>query len=148
MLPEIGFLIHGRSQLLIYVTSIRFKLMKFTQTLFVSVNSLFCMKITASVKKALIKIMVCAMYTYLFLLFTYTHLFCSKIKSWQGCCFHQQITPQTTVQLYILQDYSSVRIGLSMNNKRHTLQYTPCQFKQFTFRLFLQIKYVKVMFES
>ena len=51
----------------------------------------------------------------------YTLLFFWKIKS---CCyrsFPQQIRLQTTVQLYILRDCSSVSIGFSMNNKRHTL---------------------------
>ena len=31
------------------------------------------------------------------------------------------LRPQTTVQLYILGYYSSVRIGFNMNNKHHTL---------------------------
>ena len=34
--------------------------------------------------------------------------------------FPQWIRPQTTVQWYILWDYSSVRIGFSFINKRHT----------------------------
>ena len=33
----------------------------------------------------------------------------------------QQIRTQTTVQLCILQDYCSVRFGLNMNHKRHTM---------------------------
>ena len=52
---------------------------------------------------------------------TYTLLFYWKIKS---CCdryFPQQIRPQTTVQLYVLRDYSNVRIGFNIINKRHIL---------------------------
>ena len=57
--------------------------------------------------------------THVFLILTL--LFCWKIKSCD-CCFHQQIWPQTTVQLYIaIQGYSSVRIGFNMINKRHIL---------------------------
>ena len=37
------------------------------------------------------------------------------------CCFPQQIRPQITVQLYIVREYSSVRIVFNAINKRHTL---------------------------
>ena len=37
------------------------------------------------------------------------------------CPIPQQIRPQTTVHICILQDYSNVRFGLNMNQKRHTL---------------------------
>ena len=43
--------------------------------------------------------------------------FCWKTKSCCDRCFSEQIRPQTTVQLYVLQDYSSVRIGFNMINK-------------------------------
>ena len=59
-------------------------------------------------------------YIHLPIFFSYTDTICNKIKSFYDCCFPQQITLQTTVQLYILQDYSSLRIG-NMNSKRHTL---------------------------
>ena len=36
-------------------------------------------------------------------------------------CFPLQIIPQTTVQLYMLQDYPNVRIGFNTINKHHTL---------------------------
>ena len=49
--------------------------------------------------------------------FTYTLLVCSKIKSCCDHCFPQQFRPQNAFQLYILLDYSSGRIGFSMNNK-------------------------------
>ena len=79
------------------------------------------MKVFASVIKARIKIVVGAIYTNLFFSYTYTFLFCWKIKSCCDPCFPQQIRPQTPVQLYILQDYSSERIGFSMINKRQTV---------------------------
>ena len=53
------------------------------------------------------RIVVCAIYTSLFFLL--------------HCCFPLQIRPQTTVQWYILPDYSSVRIGFNVINKHHTL---------------------------
>ena len=56
--------------------------------------------------------------TYYFLL--HTLFSCSKIKSCD-LCVPQEIRPQTIVQLYLLQDYSSVRISSNMNNKYHTL---------------------------
>ena len=74
----------------------------------------FHMKITAIVMKI-------TAWCYLHLpvfSFTYTLLVCGKINSCCDLCFPQQIRPLNTVQLFILQDYSSVRIGFSMNNKR------------------------------
>ena len=62
-------------------------------------------------QKACIKIVACAVYTYLFFSYTCPLLFRRKKK--KGCCDHcflQRIRPITTVQLCILQDYSSVRI--------------------------------------
>ena len=62
-------------------------------------------------QKACIKIVACAIYTYLFFSYTCTVLFRCKKK--KGCCDHcflQRIRPITTVRLCILQDYSSVRI--------------------------------------
>ena len=70
--------------------------------------------------KACIKIEASAIYTYLFFL-NYALSSCWKIKSFCDCCFPQQIQRQNTVQSYILQDYSSVRIGFNMINKCHTL---------------------------
>ena len=63
------------------------------------------------------------------MLFTLTYVFlihalsssAGKLKSCCDRCFPQQIRPQSTVQLYILQEYSSVRIGFSMIIKRHIL---------------------------
>ena len=52
-------------------------------------------------------------------LFTYT-LLCWKIKSCFDSCFLQWIRPPTTAQWYILRDYSSVKIGVNLINKRHT----------------------------
>ena len=49
--------------------------------------------------------------------YTYTH---SQKKNFHHC-FPQKIRAQTTVQLCILQDYSSVRIAFNMNNKCHIL---------------------------
>ena len=96
---------------------------KIRDTLFelTQILSLFHMKITASVAKSSHQD---RGLRYLHLpIFSYTHalLFCWKIKSCCHRCFPQQIRLQITVQLYILQDYSSVRIGFNMINKRHTL---------------------------
>ena len=62
-------------------------------------------------------------------LFTTTYFFVihtvssstGKCGSCYGHCFPQQIRPQATVQWYILQECSSVRIGFSMINKCYTL---------------------------
>ena len=63
----------------------------------------------------------CDLHLHIFFSYIYTLLFCWKIKSCCDRCFPQQIGPQTTVQWYILRDYSSVRIGFNMINKCHTL---------------------------
>ena len=74
-------------------------------------------------QKARIKIVARAIYTYLFLIsYTYTLLFRWKIK--KSCCdrcFPQQIRPHITVQLHILQVFSSVRIGFNMISQSLTL---------------------------
>ena len=57
----------------------------------------------------------------IFFSYTCTLLSCWKIKSCCNRCFPQQIRPQITVKLYILRDYSSVRIGFNMIRKCHTL---------------------------
>ena len=49
-------------------------------------------------QKACIKIVARAIYTYLFFSYTYTLIFCWKIKSCCDHCFPQQIRPHTTVQ--------------------------------------------------
>ena len=87
------------------------------------VCSLFHMKITVSVTKSSYQDWATMLFnTYLFFFsYTYTLLFCWKIKC---CCdryFPEQIRPQTTVQWYILQNYLSVKIGFNMINKCHTL---------------------------
>ena len=71
-------------------------------------------------KKARIRIVAHAIFTYLLFSFTHTLFSSSKIKSCD-LCVSQEIRPQTIVQLYLLQDYSSVRISSNMNNKYHTL---------------------------
>ena len=50
-------------------------------------------------------------------------LFFWKIKICCDRCFRQQIRLQTTVQWYILRDYSSARIGFNIINKCHTLPF-------------------------
>ena len=83
--------------------------------------SLFHMKVTTSVTKNLHQH---CDYCYLDLpifSFTYSLLVCGKLKSCCDHCFLQQIRPQNTVQLYILQDYSSGRIDFNMNNKSHSM---------------------------
>ena len=72
-------------------------------------------------EKARIKIVACAIYTYQIFSCTYTLLFWRKIKICCDHCYIQYIRPQITVQQYILQDYSSLRIGFNMINKPHTL---------------------------
>ena len=84
--------------------------------------SLFIRTSLQVLQKAHIKTVAHAIYTYIFFFsYIYTLLFCWKIKSCCDRCFPQQIGPQTTVQWYILRDYSSVRIGFNMINKCHTL---------------------------
>ena len=68
-------------------------------------------------QKARINIVAGAIYAQLFFPYTYTLLVCSSCD----CCFPQQIRPQTTIQLYILRDYSNERIGFNMINKQHKL---------------------------
>ena len=53
------------------------------------------------------------LYTYFF---TYILLFCCKIKTCCHHCFPLQIRPQTTIQPYILHDYSSVRFDFIVIN--------------------------------
>ena len=85
-------------------------------------DAVFCIwKSLRVLQKVGIKIVAHAICTYLFFSYTCTLLFCWKMKSCFDRCFPQQIRPQTTVQSYILQDYSSVRIGFNMINKSHTL---------------------------
>ena len=83
--------------------------------------SLFHMKIAASVTKNSHQNRgPCYLHLPIFP-YTYILLFRWKIKSCRGRCFSQQIRPLTTVQLCILQDYSSVGIVLNMNHKRNIL---------------------------
>ena len=82
-------------------------------------SSLFHMKITASVTNSSHQDRgPCYLHSPIF---SYTFILCWKIKSCCDSCFPQQIRPYTAVQWYILGDYSSVRIGFNMINKRHTL---------------------------
>ena len=83
--------------------------------------SLFYTKITASVTKSSRQDRGPCYLRLLIFSYTYTLPFCWKIKSCCDLCFPQQIKLQTTVQWYIFRDYSSVRIGFSMINKRRTL---------------------------
>ena len=76
-------------------------------------------------------------YTYLFFfLYMYSPLPLENKKLWSR--FPQLIRPQTTVQWYILWDYSSVRIGFSMISKRHILPivYTTLAYTKFQSLLF------------
>ena len=72
-------------------------------------------------QKTCIEIVAHAIYIYLFFYYTYTLFFCWIIKTCCDNCFPLQIRPQTTVQWYISRDYSSVRTGFNMINKRHIL---------------------------
>ena len=79
------------------------------------------MKITASVAKSLDQDCgPCYLHLPDFFLI-HTLLFCWKIKSYCHRCFPQYIRLKITIQLYILQDYSSNRIGFNLNNKHHKL---------------------------
>ena len=69
-----------------------------------------------------------------FFSFTYTFLFCGKIKSCCDCCFPQQIRPQTTIQLYTLRDYSKVGIGFQYKLK--TSHTTACNIHHVSFNTF------------
>ena len=83
--------------------------------------------------KQRIKILACAIYTYLFLSFTNTRLLLQNKKLWS--LFSQPIRSQTTIQLYILLDYFRVRVCFNINNKRHTLPilYTTLNFNHCCF---------------
>ena len=95
--------------------------------------SLFQMKIIASVTKSSHQDRgLCLFFTasvtksshqdrYLFFSYTSTLLICRNIKSYCDCYFPQKIRPLITVQLYVAWDYSSMRVGFNMTNKRHTL---------------------------
>ena len=85
-------------------------------------NTVFSMwKSLQVLQKAHINIVACAIYTYLFFSYTYTLFFCWKIKKIGDCCFPQQIRPQTSVQWYTLQVYSSVRVSFNRINNYCTL---------------------------
>ena len=80
----------------------------------------------------------------IFCLITHTNIF---------FCFSQQIRPQITIQLCILQDYSSVRIGFDMINKMPHTAYSidhvvlnPINFNHYCFTQSL-MKYVVIMFK-
>ena len=83
--------------------------------------NLFYMKITVSVTKSLHKDCgLCYLHLPIFS-YTYTLLCVGWRKSFGDCCFSQQIRPQITVQLYILQNRFSVTSGVSVSSKHHTL---------------------------
>ena len=60
---------------------------------------------------------------YLHLPFFLLHTHFSSAAKKKTCdhCFPQEIRPWNTVQLYMLRDYLSRRIGFNMNIKRHPL---------------------------
>ena len=60
------------------------------------------------------------LFTLTYFSYIYTVLFHWKISCCDRC-FPQQIRPQITVQLYVLQDYSSVRTDFNIIYKCHTL---------------------------
>ena len=79
-------------------------------TYLITRDSLLHMKITESVAKSLHQDSgLCYLYLPIFS-YTYDLLFCCKIKSCCDHCFRQ---------LYLLQDYSSVRIVVNMSIKLH-----------------------------
>ena len=49
------------------------------------------------------------------------HFVYKEIIIYEGLLQFLFLRPQTTIQLYILGYYSSVKIGFNMNNKNHTL---------------------------
>ena len=61
------------------------------------------------------------LFTLNFFLTLFSYVAKWKIKSCCNHCFSQEIRPLTTIQLGILQGYSSVRIGFNMNHKCCTL---------------------------
>ena len=72
-------------------------------------------------QEACIKIVGPAIYTYPF--FLMHAVSSSDIKEkvvMISLVFFQQVRPQTIVQWYILERYSSVKIGFNMISKRHT----------------------------
>ena len=86
-----------------------------------TISVFFIRKLLQGAQKARIKIVVLAIYTYLFFSYSCTLLFYWKVKSCCDRCFPQQIRSKNNVQWYIIRAYSSLRIGFNMINKRHTL---------------------------
>ena len=84
--------------------------------------SLFHMKVTASITKSLHQDCdPCHLFTLTYFFLIHGLFSSAGIKICCNCCFPQQIRPQITVQLYILQVYSNVRIGFNMISKCHLL---------------------------
>ena len=80
------------------------------------------MKITASVTKSLHQDRgLCYLNLLIFFLYMHSPVLL-EIKRCCDRCLSQQIRPQIFVQLYILRDYSNVRIGFNMINKRHAVR--------------------------
>ena len=110
-------------------------------TLFYCNNTLFHMKITVSVTKSLHQNHgLCYLHLTSFFSFTYTLLFCNKIKICCDWCFPQQIIPKTMIQLYIYYENILVwgLVSLSITNTTYTLPivYT-CQFEYVQFKSLL-----------
>ena len=82
-----------------------------------TIHSLSHTKIPASITKSLNQYCGLSYLTLPIFLLIHTLLYYREIKSCCDCWFPLQITPQMTVQLYILWDYSSARIGFNMINK-------------------------------
>ena len=88
-------------------------------------TSFFLMKICASVTKKSFHQNCGLWYLHLSISFyTYTLLFSCRIKSCCDHCFPWEIRPLTTVPLYILQDYSGVRIGFNVISKTTPTTYS------------------------
>ena len=98
-----------------------FVLKTMTSVVATLINSLFHTKNTASVTENSRSRSLPVLFTFTYFSYTYSLFFHWKIKSCFDLCFPQQIRAQTTLQWYILQDYSSTRIGFNTIKKRHTL---------------------------
>ena len=106
----------------------------------------FQMKIIASVTKSLHD--PCYLYLPIFFLYKNSPLKLENERVIVITIFPQQIRPQTTVQWYILQDYSSVRISFNMNNKCHTLPIAYTQGLTITIKSPYAISYLSQNFST
>ena len=98
-----------------------FVLKTMTSVVATLINIFSIWKTLRVLQKTHIKVVAGAIYTYLFFFLYIQSPLPLENKKLFNLFFPQQIRAQTTLQWYILQDYSNVRIVFNMIKKRHTL---------------------------